>query len=176
MKIIKESFDLNNEKDYDLGENIYKETYFIFDRKGEVQDIEFPEYDDWDEDYLEYLGCTKEHYQEAIDFIKDIASRIVHYDGYLQLSDNRTWWKIETPDDVYSEGLYDYFNSEVEDAVIEFEARTGADLYGLGRSGRHICVEDTWDNFCNYDYLVDVAEQLENDVVEQVNLWAKENA
>jgi hypothetical protein len=90
-----------------------------------------------------------------------------YYDNnksYLELHANHTVWKLDnehTDDDLYC--------WTVEAAVERFEDETGVPLFMLGRSGRHICVEDTAENSRKYQYLRNKALKLEKEVVDTFN-------
>lgn len=91
-------------------------------------------------------------------------------DVYLQLHDHHTMWRLDNKCDALTEYelemLYcDFVNSAVE----EFKFRTGVEVFLLGRSGRHVCVEDTPENSRKYHYLRRRAEKLENKVIESFN-------
>lgn len=83
---------------------------------------------------------------------------------YLELHDNHTLWKIsvDVPEKRY--------NDEIELLIWDME-RHYKDLkvFMLGRSGRHICVEDTPANRRRYRHLVSYAEKLEQEIVDYFN-------
>ena len=83
---------------------------------------------------------------------------------YLELHDNRTMWKLQR-EELFGEEFYE----AVSRAIQEFELITGVELYCLGRSGRHICVEDTEENRENYEYLKSEALRLEAIMIDQWN-------
>lgn len=60
----------------------------------------------------------------------------------------------------------DDYEAAVEAAVEAFQTEHGVTLYALGRSGRHICVEDTEDNRERYAFLRDAA------IAAAKQLWA----
>lgn len=84
--------------------------------------------------------------------------------SYLELHQNYTMWELNN--DKLSDEDY---NLLVEDAVRVFEDETGVKLYGLGRMGRHICVEDTPENSRKYQYLKKKALGLEKWVIDTFN-------
>lgn len=85
-------------------------------------------------------------------------------DRYLELHDNHTIWNINKDFD-----LNDY-ESEVLIATLVMESYfKGLQIYQLGRSGRHICVEDTPINRRRYKHLVVRAKQLEEDLINYFN-------
>lgn len=88
-------------------------------------------------------------------------------DGYgvcLELSDNHTLWDIDTPD--FDDEEYCFV---VESARKQFEEVTGVECFLVGRSGRHVCVEDTFDNATRYFELCDVQRDLEESVINTFN-------
>ena len=87
------------------------------------------------------------------------------YQNYLELHDNRTCWKLDNDISIADDLLYQL----VEDACTMFEEDTGVEIYGLGRSGRHVCVEDTPENSRKYQYLKSKALKLEAWVIDAFN-------
>ena len=67
------------------------------------------------------------------------------------------------------EALEQLYLEKVEQAKEEFLSKTGTEIYQLGRSGRHICVEDTIDNLLNSKQLYETALQLEKDIISYMN-------
>ena len=85
------------------------------------------------------------------------------YNGKLQLSDNSTF------DDVDVEISYDYYDSIVNDYMELFEKQTGTEVYALGRSNRHICVDFTGENLQRYEDLCAIQAELESDMLDEIN-------
>lgn len=90
------------------------------------------------------------------------------YEGYLQLHDHRTMWKLENPTlpDYEADRIY---NNLVEQACDMFKERTGQVLLLLGRMDRHVCVEDTKENSRRYQWLKKIAIELEDWVITAFN-------
>lgn len=85
-------------------------------------------------------------------------------DRYLQLHDNHTIWKID------KDFKWDDYEYEVEIALLRMSTRyKDLTIYQLGRSGRHICVEDTPINRRRYKNLVAYAEKLEQELIDYFN-------
>ena len=83
---------------------------------------------------------------------------------YLELHDHHTLWKIHKEFD-----LNDY-EAEVFLLILELENHfKDLDVVQLGRSGRHICVEDTPVNRRRYKHLVAYAERLEQELIDYFN-------
>lgn len=140
-----------------VAEYLYDNTDVTIDRRGNVIDyvdvpnIEFAE---------NYAYISEEDYNKIAEAIREQAKNVRYYDGYILLNDNHTLHKIDNPE--FDE--YDYSTS-VEDACEAFRLETGLSLYLLGRSGRRVCVEDSFSSFVNYDYLKEIQEKLENEVI-----------
>ncbi len=83
-------------------------------------------------------------------------------DTYLELHANRTLWEV---DDVAEDIIY----CELEFVIEKFVQATDIDVYLLGRSGRHVCVEDTPKNSRRYQYLRKIALRLENEFIRNLN-------
>ena len=82
---------------------------------------------------------------------------------FLQLSDRHTMWELKR--DILPED----YSFLVEEACDKFKAQTGEELYCEGRSGRHICVEYTYDNALRYDEFCQLQTSSENWVIDTVN-------
>jgi hypothetical protein len=89
---------------------------------------------------------------------------------YLELNDNHTLWEIDNED--FNVEEYNYI---VEDAMNEFSFRTDEELYLLGRSGRHACVEFTVENLLNYEALQEIQREIEENVIYEANEIGKED-
>ena len=88
-----------------------------------------------------------------------------HY--YLELHANSTFndariWGL--PDD--HDFDYDFYGHLIEIAVDSFQEGSGVEVQLLGRSGRHVCVEDTLENRDQYEELRDLALHLEQRVID----------
>lgn len=137
---------------------------------------ELPDYDtvldEWDE------TVSKAEWEKAYDRLSYALDGIEYYkelhrERYIELSDNATLVDIDVPEDVSAElgeeSIEHIYEMEVEDAKEEFYGRTGTEIYLLGRSGRHVCVEDDVENALRYEYLQDWANRLEQDIIFRMN-------
>ena len=112
-------------------------------------------------------------YRDTKDFYLQTCDRMKFYSDegktFIQLSDNHTIHSIDIPDS-YNEGEVDQIYWERVDEMCErFEEVTGVDLYLLGRSGRHVCVNYDIDNFINYDELCRIQTALEEELIDSFN-------
>ena len=62
----------------------------------------------------------------------------------------------------------------LDDACLEFQQKTGVEVYLLGRSGRHVCVDNTFENAIQYEELCDVQSKMQDKYVEDIEKLAKE--
>lgn len=86
------------------------------------------------------------------------------YTEYLELHDNHTIWKIEVPFD------WDEYGCVLTELIRDMENKyKDLEIYTLGRSGRHICVNDTPVNRRRYKYLVEYALKLEQKLINYFN-------
>ena len=143
-------------------EKDYLEEY-IFDEY--IRNDYFPTYDDVND---EVMDVSQDDYDFAVKTVGEVIDNIDldknNYDGYIQLHDNYTVSKLDNPNK--SDEEFSFF---VDKSADKFKSITGEDLYFLGRSGRHVCVELTYNNAKNYDYLRDTALDLEQQVVDEFN-------
>lgn len=86
------------------------------------------------------------------------------YDGYLELHDNHTLWHINK--DI---SINDYADQVTLRRMQMEEHFKDLEIYLLGRTGRHVCVEDTPVNRRRYACLVEYADRLENDLIDYFN-------
>ncbi len=83
---------------------------------------------------------------------------------YLELHDHHTIWAINKPF-----GLDDYADA-ICSARLDMQSHfKDLKVYYLGRSGRHVCVDDTPVNRRRYHVLVEYAKKLEQGVIDYFN-------
>ena len=166
FSILKESDEVEEYSD-ELIRYIYDETTYDVDRDGSVSNINFPEYDYFN-DYI--MSIDKKSFDEAVEKIRNALNNIKLYndsDGtgvYLELSDNHTMYDLN--DNGKSE---EEWYSIVKSKEVEFENETDVPLKFLGRSARHVCVDLNLENIIDYDKLKEVQERLEDEAVKEFN-------
>ena len=96
---------------------------------------------------------------------------IKYYENMLELHDNHTFWKLnnETAENISTNEFYNVINYLTEKYNNIFNKKFNTNLYGLGRSGRHICVENNDFNKRHYKSMKRYALKLEKDFVEDFN-------
>ena len=98
-----------------------------------------------------------------------------YYDGdvrstYLELHDHHSLWKLDNPKvKELKPFMYEDWMMLITVACQTFRDMTGVDVFLLGRSGRHACVEDTEENRENYYKLKQTAIELEKATIEAFN-------
>jgi len=128
------------------------------------------------EDFNDYW----KDYVPIDEYPKEIAEMVgaeVYWSGgkwYLQLHDNHTMWEIDVgEDDLSGEELSRMYEFLVNNAIVDFKSETGVEVYLLGRSGRHVCVDYNLDNLIDYDRLKNTALGLEKEVINNINSYNK---
>lgn len=142
---------------YDLCEYMYKES---------ENDIDWiPEYDDIISNYD--LDTEKADYDKAYEIVKDLIDKVKLYksDGYvyIELSDNHTAYEITSNIDDE-----DYWN-EVNLALEALGEDLGTDIYSLGRMGRHICIDNNFNNAIHYDKFCEMQREAEQNLINRIN-------
>lgn len=172
-KITKEIFNLlegSSEKvryDDEILQYLYDETTYDVDRYGKVQNIDFPDYDYFN-DYI--MDIDKNVYDDAKKRLEDLLNNVKFYSDsegsgtYLELSDNHTMYNLD--DNGKSE---EEWYSIIDSKSVEFENETNVPLRFLGRSARHICVDINLSNIVNYDKLKEVQNRLEDEAIAEFN-------
>lgn len=156
---------VTNEAD-NLESTIDEAARYLFD-EGDADYL--PDYEEFNDSTME---ISKDLFDKAKEkALKALTAKVEHeyYDHenreyMLQLNDNHTIWELngEKFDD---EG----YTRLCQEAAKTFQEETGTELYFCGRSARHVCVEPTYDNCMNFDYLQEVQERLERGVIDAYN-------
>ena len=143
-------------------------NYVRVNRRGQVEYDEFPTYQEAIEDFDDRL--TRREYSSAVRLLNNSNAEFYSGDDgtYLELSDNHTLWEINSSIDE------EEYVQLVDTACEEFKNETGVDLYLLGRSGRHACVEINFDNFKRYDELKTAQRKWEKWVIDEANKYEGE--
>ena len=166
FSILKESDEVKEYSD-ELMRYIYDETTYDANRDGSISNINFPEYDYFN-DYV--MSVDKKSFDEAVEKINNALNDVKLYNDsegsgvYLELNDNHTMYDLN--DNGKSE---EEWYSIVKSKEVEFENETDVPLKFLGRSGRHVCVDLNLENIINYDKLKEVQERLEKEAVAEFN-------
>lgn len=139
--------DVSNEV-WEIAKDLYDNDEIDCDvnRYGQVEDVSFNmEYDEYNEYYQD---CNEADFEKAKEYLKQLlidTKYYTDYKRYLELSDNHTFWDIEVPEGKQL-NYDDEYGFVYDQALSGLSKEIGTDVYGLGRSGRHICVDDTFEN------------------------------
>lgn len=181
-KIIENVDTLNNDEE-DLASYLYANAmyYASFDgRTGKCDDYELDSLEDVQYSYDEDI--TKETYNKVSSTVKKIIDNAKYYNNSdsprdeisIELNDNHTLYNIDIPEGFESDSFYENtYVMLVNEAVSSFKEKTGIELKLLGRSGRHACVDNTFENACRYDELKSVQEELEKDLIQKCEEYMK---
>ena len=144
--------------DMELAKYLYDES------EGDVEYI--PDH----EDVVYYYSddITDEVYTKTYEYVKNLIENIKYYNSegttLIELSDNRTMQEI-TNDNITSEEYWTVANLYLE----TFEMETGVEIYAEGRSSRHICVANTFENAKRYKELQQKQQELEQQFINEIN-------
>lgn len=144
--------------DMELAKYLYDES------EGDVEYI--PDH----EDVVYYYSddITDEVYTKTYEYVKNLIENIKYYNSegttLIELSDNRTMQEI-TNDNITSEEYWTVANLYLE----TFEMETGVEVYTEGRSSRHICVANTFENAKRYKELQQKQQELEQQFINEIN-------
>lgn len=125
-----------------------------------------------DKDAMDYIAdVTPKEYkiikQKVTQAINNVADNF--YNGYIELSNNATINELRGNfDDVDPDQVMQEYSSIVNSAFAQFEADTGVEIWQDGRMGRHIIVEDNFNNAYNYNDLCNKQEELEEWVIDEL--------
>lgn len=123
------------------------------------------------EEIQEYADFSEKDY-EIIKSELEKLTNLPHYNGMLELSDNHTLNtlgdRVGDISESDSELLLDIYNTQLQVAFDSFEENTGVECYTEGRMGRHICVEDTYQNASRFEELQSIQREMESTLIDTV--------
>lgn len=96
------------------------------------------------------------------------------YDGMLELSDKQIMWEFNNDDFTQDPKFDDIYYLMVQEELRVFKEETGVEISLLGRSGRHICIDDTPKNRKRYYELQNIVTEKIKKFIELVNNYGKE--
>lgn len=144
---------------YEIAEYMYDESEQDLDYIPELEDIQ----DTINED------CNEDMYNEAVNIVKNIIESIEYYedgrDKFIQLSDNHTMYELNSDVEI----TFDQYSSLVETFLQRLQDEINVTVYALGRSGRHICIDNTFDNALNYNKYVEAQSKYEQEMIDYIN-------
>jgi len=177
---------LNESDDYEANRNdiIKQAAEYLFNDVNGDWDESLPDYEKFT-DY--YMDLNKRDYNKAVKLAEQALGNYAehhYYDrdfnninksgGLLELNDNHTMWELNNPTLDNSDSAWYLYDDIVTRKINDFKEETGEELYGCGRSGRHICVEPTFENCLNFYKLQEVQERLEQEAIDEFNNYRPE--
>ena len=150
-----------------IGEQFYQSAYQVKDDKNYFDYME----DDWDEEF-----DTNQEFADYAEEVYELMHDINFYQNMIELSADRIDFETIDVTKLTSEQRNDLectTQMYLDDACKKFEKKTGIDIWLEGRSGRHVCVENTLKNAIRYDELCDLQKELKNEYIEKVNAYIK---
>ena len=88
----------------------------------------------------------------------------------IELSDDRVLWNVNMKDDLD----YELWNILVQSEVRRFMVNFGVPVYIVGRSGRHVCVEDNRSNREWYHRMVEYVNRVQKEMIAAWNSGDKD--
>lgn len=139
---------------WEIAQDLYDDADFDINRYGELESFTVMDFEDYNGYYRD---CKKSDYEKAKQYLDELLSSVKYYEGKLVLSDNDTLNNIPY-DDIpeegkkYNEDNFWEIQSFVYDKALQgLQEEIGTEVYGLGRSGKHICVDDNFKNLTKLD-------------------------
>ena len=146
-----------------IGEQFYQSAYELKDDRNYFDYME----DDYDDEF--------DTHQEFADYAEEVF-QLLHdinfYQNMIELFADRIDFETIDVSKLSSEQRNDLETTTqmyLDQAVEKFEKKTGIDIYLEGRSGRHVCIENTLKNAIKYDDLCSIQKELKDEYVEKVN-------
>lgn len=161
---LKDAYGLAEDVSYNASEEKDSLLNYMFELISEYRIFDLANIPSFEE-VREYFddSITKPKYERCVKLLTDAVEGVETYsdDGrtYIQLSDNHTALQLDC--DIEPE----MYGTLVDRAIEDFKQETGVDLYLLGRSGRHVCVDVNLHNLLNYATLCQVQSKLEKKVI-----------
>ena len=88
----------------------------------------------------------------------------------LELSDRRLLWHIDFSDVEISEQEWNYWYSDICNYYTHLlNEHYHTDVYCLGRSGRHVCIDDTAHNRKIYRFIKDKVATYQDRIIKEAN-------
>ena len=122
-----------------------------------------PDYDELTT-YITYEEeISREDYDKLVRAYLKLLEGVKMYDGRLELSDKPVLDFIDTEID------WREYETIARDFLTQFERENDVEVETLGRSSRHICVENTLRNLIRYDELVDAVDEKIEEMIDFIN-------
>ncbi len=150
----------------DLSDEVYEIAEYMYDESE--QDLDYiPDIEDIQDTINE--ECNEDMYNKAVNIVKNIIESIEYYEDtrnkYIQLSDNHTMYELNSDVEI----TFDQYSSLVETFLQRLQDEINVTVYALGRSGRHICIDNTFDNALNYNKYVEAQSKYEQEMINYIN-------
>lgn len=168
------------ETDTQAGNNLEEICSYVYnDCEGDLNN--FP-----DKEQMEYIAdVTDEEYNQIKEMvtkaIENVTGKLYSYDNRneenIELSDRPTIEYLHGNFEGIDEGVLDDTFIKIRDEALEnFKEETGVEIWQDGRSGRHVVVENNFDNAYNYDKLCEIQEKWENWLIDEfAKVYPEEN-
>lgn len=159
--------------DFNFGEEMFRSALDLknSDKYHEYMVDEFEsEFDDLNEldeviaEFYDLVQSLTLYKSEGYDYIELADDQIDFGVGHLKLTDE-DYVQLQISQQVY-----------LDDACLAFTEKTNSEVYLLGRSGRHVCVDCNFDNALRFEELCEVQKNLQARYIEDIQNEAKKLA
>ena len=152
---------------WEIAQDLYNDADIDINQNGQVEDASFMDFDEYNNYYRD---CNEADFNKAVEYLNSLLNDEVKFytddTRYLELSDNHTLWSINIPEGAeFNDEDYSFmYNTALE----HLQDEIGVEVFGLGRSGRHICVEDNFRNLTQLDKFKEAQDKWEDWLIETV--------
>ena len=152
---------------WEIAQDLYNDADIDVNQNGQVEDASFMDFDEYNNYYRD---CNEADFNKAVEYLNSLLNDEVKFytddTRYLELSDNHTLWSINIPEGAeFNDEDYSFmYNTALE----HLQDEIGVEVFGLGRSGRHICVEDNFRNLTQLDKFKEAQDKWEDWLIETV--------
>lgn len=161
--------EINDDREIAIPEEVISEIYDMcsYDLEGDNKEISFPDINDIDGYVYDINAKT---YQKICDKLRRLINDTTYYydedsrDTYIELSDARVLNNINNDsitDEEYNNAINDYINA--------FEDKYNVELWLLGRSARHVCVNNTYENLLKKDEYKSTVDSMVDELITTFN-------
>lgn len=161
--------EIADDREIAIPEEVISEIYDMcsYDLEGDNKEISFPDINDIDGYVYDINAKT---YQKICDKLRRLINDTTYYydedsrDTYIELSDARVLNNINNDsitDEEYNNAINDYINA--------FEDKYNVELWLLGRSARHVCVNNTYENLLKKDEYKSTVDSMVDELITTFN-------
>lgn len=161
--------EIDEDREIAIPEEVVSEIYDMcsYDLEGDNKEISFPDINEIDGYVYDINAKT---YQKICDKLRRLIDDTTYYydedsrDTYIELSDARVLNDINN--DSITEEEY---NNAINDYINAFEDKYNVELWLLGRSARHVCVNNTYENLLKKNEYKSTVDSMVDELIATFN-------